>query len=284
MPRNTSQILLSLALLLFATGAFAQPKRPGASKEIGFLAGSMWYKGDLNPTNMFRSMGLPAYGMYFRQNIDARLSLRAQIMQGSFEVWDADHPDPWQQNRNLNVRNEIHEYSLCAELNFRKHVVGRPKRSMVPFLYAGAAIYNHDPEGYHKEGEREYGWLALQPMGTEGQGSVEGLESYPLFGRFAIPYGLGWKGNLGSGMSFQFEWGSRMIFTDYLDDVSGAYAEISSESPVAILMSNPSPEGPNRPGIGDQRGDAKRRDRYGYFLFSLGFRVSKKATTCWEVL
>ena len=33
---------------------------------------------------------------------------------------------------------------------------------------------------------------------------------------------------------------------------------------------------------GLQRGDPGRNDRYGYFLFSLGFRVSKKATTCWE--
>ena len=33
---------------------------------------------------------------------------------------------------------------------------------------------------------------------------------------------------------------------------------------------------------GLQRGDPGRNDRYGYFLLSLGFRVSKKATTCWE--
>ena len=31
-----------------------------------------------------------------------------------------------------------------------------------------------------------------------------------------------------------------------------------------------------------QRGDPGRNDRYGFFLVSLGFRVSKKATTCWE--
>ena len=39
----------------------------------------------------------------------------------------------------------------------------------------------------------------------------------------AVPYGLGWKGNLGSGMTFQCEWGARKTWTDYLDDVSTVY-------------------------------------------------------------
>ena len=219
-------------LVAFCHGPLALAKRPGAGKEMG-LQRMMCCKGDLNPHNMFRSMGLPAYGMYFRQNIDARLSLRAQIMQGRFEVWDGPSRSVAAESEPQCAERDSRILALCR-LNFRKHVV-MTDPSMVPFLYAGAAIYNHDPEGYHVDGDREYGWLALQPMGTEGQGSVKGL-SYPLFGRFAIPYGLGWKAIWVPGCRFQFG-GLADDFYGLPHDVSGAYAEISSESPVAILMS-----------------------------------------------
>jgi len=33
---------------------------------------------------------------------------------------------------------------------------------------------------------------------------------------------------------------------------------------------------------GLQRGDPGLNDKYGYFLASLAFRVSKKPTSCWE--
>ena len=36
---------------------------------------------------------------------------------------------------------------LATELNFRDHAVGNPKRQLVPFLFAGFAVYTHDPEG-----------------------------------------------------------------------------------------------------------------------------------------
>ena len=39
----------------------------------------------------------------------------------------------------------------------------------------------------------------------------------------AIPFGVGLKWNLGKYFSVGAEWGMRLTFTDYLDDVSGVY-------------------------------------------------------------
>ena len=276
--------LVWLSLLAFvATDGMAQRNRRGASKELGYQLGAMWYMGDLNPGNMFRGLSHLAQGGYYRHNLNTRISFRGQFMQGKIEAWDADHPNAWQQNRNLHFRNQINEYALLTELNFRDHAVGNPKRTMVPFLFAGLAVYTHDPEGQDVYGN----WQPLQPMGTEGQGWFQDVENYLPWG-LAVPYGLGWKGNLGSGMSFQFEWGARKTWTDYLDDVSTVYMNPSllreARGQIAVQFADRSlddmPEGQSLAGL--QRGDPGRNDRYGYFLFSLGFRVSKKATTCWE--
>ena len=287
-PRSIQIILSCLlgAAVTFTTSsdAWAQRNRRGASKELGYQLGAMWYTGDLNPGNMFRGLGHVAQGGYYRHNLNTRVSFRGQFMQGAIEMWDADHPNAWQQERNLHFRNQINEYSLLTELNYRDHAVGNPKRTMVPFLYAGFAVYTHDPEGQDIYGN----WQPLQPMGTEGQGWFQDVENYLTWG-VAIPYGVGWKGNLGSGMSFQFEWGARKVWTDYLDDVSTVYMNPSllreARGQIAVQFADRAvdrdmPVGQSLEGL--QRGDPGRNDRYGYFLFSLGFRVSKKATTCWE--
>ena len=264
--------------------AEAQLNRRGSSKELGYQLGTMWYVGDLNPSNVLRGTHHVAQGVYYRHNVNSRLAVRGQFMQGTVEMWDADHPNAWQQQRNLHFRNEISEYAVLAELNYRNHVVGRPSRNVTPFLYAGLAVYTHDPEGQDAYGN----WQPLQPLGTEGQGWYQDVEVYSL-GGVALPLGIGWKGNLGEAMSFQVEYGARKVWTDYLDDVSTVYMnpsllrEARGQTAVDFAdrsLAHTTPAGAPIEGL--QRGDPGRDDRYGYFLVSLAFRVSKKATTCWE--
>lgn len=281
---NAPLWVFTALLSLWSLDAVAQRNRRGASKELGVQLGTMWYTGDLNPGNLFRSVSHVARGGFYRHNLNTRISFRGQFMLGSIESWDADHPNGWQQQRNLHFRNEIREYSFCTELNYRDHAVGNPKRQLVPFLFGGLAVYTHDPEGQDAYGN----WQPLQPMGTEGQGWFEDVENYLTWG-VAIPYGLGFKGNLGSGMSIQMEWGARKVWTDHLDDVSTVYMDPAllreARGQIAVQFADRTldrelPPGQSLEGL--QRGDPGRNDRYGYFLLSLGFRVSKKATTCWE--
>ena len=105
----------------------------------------------LNPNNLLRSISHTAQGAYFRYNVNPRLSVRAQYVQGSVEVFDADHPNAHQQRRDLGFFNLVNELSATTEVNFRDHVVGNPKRRLVPFLTAGVAVFGHDPQGHQKQ-------------------------------------------------------------------------------------------------------------------------------------
>ena len=112
--RRLVQALWVVVLLGSSLQAEAQRNRRGASKEIGYQLGTMWYVGDLNPGNMLRSVSHVTQGGYYRHNLNTRISFRGQFLHGRIEAWDADHPNGWQQNRNLHFRNQINEYSLAT--------------------------------------------------------------------------------------------------------------------------------------------------------------------------
>ena len=280
---------LATALAMTTVTVDALGQRRGSTKEIGYQLGTMWYLGDVNPNNLLRSVSHTAQGAYFRYNVNPRVSVRAQYVQGAVEVFDANHPNAHQQRRDLGFFNLVNEMSFTTEVNFRDHVVGNPKRRLVPFLSAGLAVFGHDPSGVKSNGLME----PLLEVGTEGQGWFPGEPRYKNWG-LAVPFGLGWKGTLGSTMTFQVEWGARKLWTDHLDDVSGVYvnADLAERptspslddfqgTPPYVLENEAEPWEGNAEEV-YQRGDPGRNDRYGFFLVSLGFRVSKKATTCWE--
>ena len=87
-------------------------------------------------------------------------------------------------------------------------------------------MFGHDPKGIKSNGIQK----PLREIGTEGQGWFPGIGRYKNWGA-ALPFGLGWKGTLGSTMTFQIEWGARKLWTDYLDDVSGVYVIHDLDTP-----------------------------------------------------
>jgi len=273
---------MAMIAMALSFSAIAQ-KHNGASQEIGYKIGASYYIGDLNPDNPLQSRPHITQGGFYRSNINSRVGVRFQVLNGTIEAWDQDSDNSWQTNRNLHFRNNITEFSIQGEINYIDHVLGNPKHRFSGFLTAGIAFYNHDPQASDSYGN----WHPLQPMGTEGQGWTNGQDPYKLSG-VAMPYGIGFKVNLGTSLSFQVEWGMRKTWTDYLDDVSTDYAnemmlrlergDLSAE--LADMMIE-LPEGFDS-SEGLQRGDPGRNDKYGYILASLSLRVSKKPTTCWE--
>lgn len=255
----------------------------GESKEIGYQLGTSYFIGDINPDSPLGCRYHIAHGGYYRHNVNSRVGLRFQIIQGTVEAWDEDSDNLWSQNRNLHFRNTIMEYSLSGEINYIDHVLGNPKHRITGFLTAGLAYFSHDPEAMDSFGN----WHPLQPLGTEGQGWIDGVDNYKL-GGLALPFGMGFKVNIGTVMSFQMEWGMRKTWTDYLDDVSTSYVDINALRQVKGDLSAEFadriidlPNGTDS-SEGMQRGDPGRNDKYGFVLASVSFRVSKKPTTCWE--
>ena len=260
-------------------------RRFDQSKELGFSVGTGYYLGDLNPSKHLGGHLSAGFGAYYRHNLTGRISLRANFFRGQIEAWDADSPDLWQQNRNLHFRNEISEVSALIEVNYLEHRMGNPGDRFTAFLFTGIAAYNHMPEAFV-----EGNWIPLQPLGTEGQGTTwgdsRGLEPYAT-GGVSIPFGFGFKANIGPFMAICFDWGVRKTWSDYLDDVSGTYADAlvlqQENGLLAMELADQSlvPLGSSSNQAGMQRGNPGRADLYGFLSASISFRISKRPTTCW---
>jgi hypothetical protein len=172
--------------------------------------------------------------------------------------------------RNLSVRTDVIEFNILGEL--------RPFGS-TPIL---KRVYVFGGVGgifYQPKAELNDAWVKLRPLGTEGQ-LLDGGTAYNKFS-LVIPYGAGYKFPLGESSTLNLEIGLRKSFTDYIDDVSGVYANNAvlletSGSDAAALA--------DRSGLsyaeGAQRGNSEVKDNY--FLVGLKFQktIGKKQTSC----
>ncbi|MFN0032763.1 MAG: DUF6089 family protein [Flavobacteriales bacterium] len=273
------------AMLLACLTTQAQSKKFERSVDIGLLAGSSYYMGEVNPYKHFGTRLRPGGGIAYRNSWDRRWSVRGSLLYHTIEAWDEDSNDPWIRNRNLHFKNQVIEGSLQFELNFFPYQLGNRGYKMSPYLFAGVGYFNMKPMANFKGT-----WYELQPLGTEGQGTQYGGDKYKT-GLMSVPFGVGFKMNLYAIFGLSVEWGMRKTWTDHFDDISGVYINpelLEDESGLltASLSDNSiereiaDPDGNHNGGL--QRGDPGRKDFYNFFMLSLNIRIDKKATTCWK--
>ena len=260
--------LLPLLLLLAALPP-ARAQNLLARSELGPSAGVMTYLGDLNNQSMFGQPNL-AGGLLARINIDTRWAV---AFGGTYGHISGGNPDVIAQ-RNLSFRSYIAEGFIRAEFNFFPYGLryGTQKR-WTPFLFCGFALFKFNPMA-------QYGgeWYALQPLGTEGQGTL----AYPDRQRYklletAMPFGVGMRWRLSEGAHLAVEYGWRKTWTDYLDDISTTYvgSEVLSGEDgggeMAVILADRTgevvPDYVNA--IGIKRGDDSLDDWYAYFNVTL---------------
>ena len=192
----------------------------------------------------------------------------------------------YQQVRNLNFQTDIYEIHIAAELNFfpfgiNQHSHTEKVRTWTPFLFAGIGGYYFDPMTMYNGS-----LVQLQPLGTEGQGTPTYYNDRPRYSRFmpCVPFGLGVKFNVNNKVTIAAEYGMRLTFTDYLDDVSTDYAInseiVTTNGAIAGDLSDQS-KGPPDATSNDhyQRGIKTDLDWYGYLGVSLIFYF-KDPTIC----
>lgn len=232
---------------------------PGRSQhlEAGLSAGLAGYSGDLDPENVSDHFQLlqPSAGIfgryYFSDFLNARLNFQYARLRGDDAI--SDRP------RNLHFRSDIFEVGLNLEFNILGYQPYALYRPFSPYLFGGIAFFSFNPKAEY-EGE----WLALQPLGTEGQF----LEQYPdrePYARtaFAIPFGAGVKYALNDTWNIGLQAGLRMTFTDYLDDVSATYISdsemLEGAGELAAALANRSGEPVS---TGFERGNPDTHDWY----------------------
>lgn len=246
--------------------------------EIGGLAGTANYFGDLNPLFSFRRPG-PSASFLVRRNYDGRMCWRANLSYANIGASDARSSSAVVRARNLSFQSNVVELSTAAEFNFisfhSQNVYNREDEKFTPFLSAGFGILYHNPKAKYQDQ-----WYALQPLGTEGQ--APGNE-YSLV-QFAFIVGGGFKWELSQNWSLNLDISHRLVRTDYLDDVSGIYADKriieGHNGSLAAALSDRSVEVRETAiGIpGHQRGDSKARDSY--MTIQIGFIYNFRELNC----
>lgn len=251
------------------------------SLELGAFLGCSYYLGDLNPDGFFNQFTRVGAGLVLRYNLNNRLAVRANMLFGSLTADDSQSQSASQRERNLDFKSPVDEFSLQAEFNFMEYELGNPKHPFTPYIFAGFGVFKMNPQG--KLGNQ---WVALQPLGTEGQStSANSSHPYHLL-QPAIPFGLGIKTNFSKTICISFEWGMRKTFTGYIDDVSKSYVDpavlLSSRGvngPMAVTMADKSTNPDKAADVGSQRGNGKD-DWYSFAGIILSFKLRLKQKPC----
>ena len=248
-------------------------------KEFGLFAGGAYYRGELNRTHFSQSDY--SIGGIFKQDFpNDRLSLRFQLLYSQVKADDFKSGNTQQLNRNLSFKSSVIEFGPVLEIDFFKFHPGQNNTAKAafgtPYFMGGINIMRMNPKTRYN-GK----WVELQPLGTEGQGtSLPNAPKKYSLNQIVIPFGIGIKVNLSHHSSFSMEYGIRKTFTDYLDDVSGIYPDLTALNPLARELSDRArtPEGVNQSSYGLQRGNPADKDWYSVFGFSITYEFFSDST------
>ncbi|NJO00895.1 MAG: hypothetical protein HC880_03675 [Bacteroidia bacterium] len=269
---------------------------------VGPQGGLINYFGDLNPLSQYASTDLsktrPTIGINVARKLSPRLIARAGLSWGRLSANDFQAADPTDERhryrfaRNVHFRNDIFELSLIFTYDiFPSASVYYKRVPITPYILAGIAAFYHDPKARtpldYDGGDADPGeWVRLRPLSTEGQGlvrtntdlrpSANGSPINPVgapIGTYrkpysllqpAIPLGAGVRFKVNDRMDISFEVAYRLLFTDFLDDVSGNYANpndlTEQVGPLSATLANRTLE------TVDARSGRSRADELAVFL------------------
>lgn len=223
--------------------------------ELGIWLGGAAYYGDLNTSLVPRKPNL-AGGILGRRNFNSRVSLKTSLNFARIAGDDALSDNTFEKNRNLSFRSNIFDLTSGIEFNFYEYVHGSDDAWFTPYLIGGISVFSYNPQA--KLGNN---WYSLRDFGTEGQDL--GGEYGRVSAGFTI--GGGFKWDINRDYSFNIEFTTRRLFTDYIDDVSTVYTDQASilnrRGPTAAALADRSLiDGIGVPGR--QRGNSKDNDKY----------------------
>jgi len=289
-----------LTLTLAVTDADAQRfSKRKTYNSVSVTLNAMNYFGDIEPQSSFTSFRFkstrPNLGVTYSHRFTPRISVRGGFAWGRVTGDDSKSASVNEEDniprfkRNLSFRNDIKELSAVGVFDlFENRGTYLKRADFTPYGFIGVAVFAHNPKAEYKGN-----FVALQPLGTEGQNSPNAADKgYPSTYskvQIAIPFGVGVKYKLDRRWDLGFEIGWRKTFTDYLDDVSSNYADPTDLDPgLARALADRSGETVYANAVdprtgqsyvtgygqyGDQRGDRTDKDWYIVAGFSLNYII-----------
>lgn len=271
--KTHSFIFKPLPLILLTCCLFVHKSWAQLSLSAG--PGIMKYQGDID-VNSYSLQGFKlclAGGLQYQIG---HIIVRSDFVSGS--IAGSDRESRKRRNRNLSFATNILEFSLMGEYDLFD--LSKGEKKITPYLFAGIGYFHFNPYAFDSAGTKQY----LQPLGTEGQG----LPLYPDRPMYSltqtnIPFGGGLKYRLNSNFTFAVELTSRILNTDYLDDVSKTYpnpqALLAARGPMAVKFSfrkdeiNPNANFPE----GLRRGNPGSNDNYFNTNFKITYTLTRRS-------
>jgi len=150
--------------------------------------------------------------------------------------------------RGLHFRNDLKELAITGTFDLYPGDKGYKRRmDIMPYAFVGISILHHNPKARLPviEPGNLNSWVELRPLGTSGQYS--GLKGSPQpysKWQIAVPLGFGARYRIMDNLDVGLNIGYRLLFTDYIDDVSDQYPEeeaydaMYNKNPLSVVMSN----------------------------------------------
>lgn len=216
---------------------------------VSFGVGTSSYMGELAPyrspvRTVFKMMRWnvnAGYTRHFTPNLAARLGFTWARTAGDDEFYNrGGKPFPDFYVRNLHFRNDVKELSVVGIYKFRGDGRSPNRRAaFTPYVFGGVALLAHNPKAKTPQSPQyDNNWVALQPLGTEGQGQPGYAKPYSLV-TYAIPLGIGFTWKINNQWNVGFEGGVRITGSDYLDDAGGFFPDPAVlKNDLARAMSN----------------------------------------------
>ena len=260
----------------------------GVSNFLGDLGGRDAIGTDYSIVDLETVLTRPSLMFGYRYKYTKNFAMRFQLQYVKVGGDDKLTKEPFRNNRNLNFVSNIYEASINFEYSFFHEKFGsrynlrntkksRAKSSSsYSYVFAGISGFWFNPKTKYQGS-----LIALQPLGTEGQGLIPGKKKYSRFS-VCIPIGFGYKKSISKHIALGFEFNFRSTFTDYIDDVSTLYYDNSliaaSHGPIAAAVADPNLgnfplqldlSGNSKNGI--KRGDSKNMDSYMSLMATCGY-------------
>ena len=248
-------MLKHLCIVFFLFPLMAQSQYQYA--EIGLKGGGANFLGDVGNYSIHLPQGYSG-GLFFRYNFTRHWSIEAGGNYGFIQNADSWSAIAHRKDRNLSFQSELWEGYILMNFNFFEFEPGS-KFKHTPFIFGGFGIFWFDPTTNYQGNQ-----VRLQPLGTEGQGTAANPDvPYALANSFFV-FGMGYKWAINRITSIGIQSGFRATYTDYLDDVSGRYADpeilLEEKGAVAAALSDRSLSGGDKSRM--FRGDPTNNDWY----------------------
>lgn len=239
--------LLTLCLFGLTSSLFAQ------SIEVGGWLGATNSFDDLNNNSSFATVR-PAGGLLGKYNFNERIAGELMFSYGTtFSADEVFENTDYTLLRNEASKTTSLDVQLAGEFNFLPFggQAFTNSSDWTPYLSTGIGISLLSVERY----SREDGWVDASSTNVELNQDLNPLQ-------INVPIAGGVKFQLNDSFVLSGEFGTRLLFNDYYDNVSTVYTPTGiEENPGLITVA------------GKQRGDRSRNDAYNLFGAQLTYVI-----------